>query len=78
MTHHPPDAARRFLDTRRSLTEAGAADEREQLDATLRDIATNDPESALAIMQELSRSEEFTAREAAAIYVKYLISARPG
>lgn len=77
MTHDPPPIVSQYFAARRALIAASDADGRERLDGTLRDIALTDPDAALTIMRELSISDDFTAREAVAIYVRYLFPMRP-
>jgi predicted TPR repeat methyltransferase len=71
MTHDRSETVSQFLTSRRALTEAGDTEGAERLDETLKDIAVANPDSALAIIQQLS-SGDFAAKEAAAIYVQYL------
>jgi hypothetical protein len=76
MTHDQATTVSQFLESHRVLSEAGKIDEIEKLDETLQDIAATEPDSALAIIQALSVSPDFTAREAAAVFVQYLFPAQ--
>ena len=76
MTHDRSETVSQFLASRRALTEAGNVDGVEKLDETLRGIATSDPDSALAIVEALSVSDDVKAKEAATIYVQYLFPVR--
>ncbi len=75
-THGRNDTVSQFLASRRALTEAGNADGVEKLDETLRDLATSGPDSALAIIKNLSASDDVKAREAATIYAQHLFPTR--
>jgi hypothetical protein len=72
MTHDRSETLSQFLAARQALTQAGNVDGVEKLDETLRGIATSDPDSALAIIEALSVSNDVKARETATIYVQYL------
>jgi hypothetical protein len=76
MTHDRSNTVNQFLHTRRALAKTGNLDEVEKLDETLRDIAATDPDQAITILQELSRSDDFTAKEAAAIFLQYVFPSR--
>lgn len=59
------------------MTDAGDIDGVERLDQTLHDLATTNPDATLAIIESLSISDDFTARETAAIFSQYLFPLRP-
>lgn len=69
-------AAAQFLDARAVLARAFNTAKLEQLDEQLRDICSTDPDTAIEIMQALSSSDDIGAKEAVAIYVKYLFPTR--
>lgn len=76
MVDNEPEPVTQFLATRHQLAKTGNTAQLERLDDQLHEIATSDPDHAVAIITALAKSRDLGAKEAAAIYVRYLFKTR--
>jgi len=77
MTHDQPHTVDDFLAVRHQLAETENTSKLEELDDQLHHLITTNPDQAATIMAALSVSGDLGAKNAAAIYVKYLFPPRP-
>lgn len=72
MTHDRPPAVEDFLAVRHQLARAENTPKLEVWDDQLRDMCSTDPNRAAAIIDALSVSDDLGAKNAAALFVRYL------
>ncbi len=70
-------SAEEFLEVRHQYAQIGDTNRLEKIDEQLLDMATSESDQAAAVIIALSHSDDLGAKEAAAIFARYLFATRP-